>query len=73
MIACDAQYKFTLFDVGVYGSESDGGIFSRSDFRQSLYASTLKIPRGTAHLPGSDKKVSYYFVLGMKHFKYLRT
>lgn len=62
MAACDAQYKFTLFDVGAYGSESEGGIFSRSDFGQSLYAGTLNIPTGTARLPGSDKKVSYYFV-----------
>lgn len=62
MAACDAQYKFTLFDVGAYGSESDGGILSRSNFGQSLYGGTLNIPGGTARLPGSDKEVSYYFV-----------
>ncbi|XP_024893938.1 protein ALP1-like isoform X1 [Temnothorax curvispinosus] len=62
MAACDARYMFTLFDVGAYGSESDGGILSRSDFGQSLYNGTLNIPAGTACLPGSDKKVSYYFV-----------
>lgn len=53
MAACDAQYKFTLFDVGAYGSESDGGILSRSNFGQSLYGGTLNIPGGTARLPGS--------------------
>lgn len=62
MAACDARYKFTLFDVGAYGSERDGGILSRSDFDQFLYAGMLNIPGGTARLPGSDKEVSYYFV-----------
>ncbi|XP_067212636.1 uncharacterized protein [Linepithema humile] len=62
MAACDARYKFTLFNVGAYGSESDGGILSRSDFGKSLYSDTLNIPGGTTLLPGSDKKVFYYFV-----------
>ncbi|KAL6416940.1 hypothetical protein ACFW04_014772 [Cataglyphis niger] len=62
MVACDAQYKFTLFDVGAYGNESDSGILSRSNFGQALYGGTLNIPRSTARLPRSDKEVSYYFV-----------
>lgn len=51
-----------MFDVGAYSSESDGGILSRSEFGQALYADMLNIPRGTAHLPGSNKEVPYYFV-----------
>lgn len=41
---------------------SDGGILSRSDFGKSLYGNTLNIPKGTACLPGSNKKTYYYFV-----------
>ncbi|XP_018404639.1 PREDICTED: uncharacterized protein LOC108781195, partial [Cyphomyrmex costatus] len=62
MAACNARYKFTLFDVGAYGSESDGGILSRSDFGRSLYAGTLNIPGVIARLPESDIKLPYYFV-----------
>ncbi|KYN03443.1 hypothetical protein ALC62_05712, partial [Cyphomyrmex costatus] len=53
MAACDARYRFTLFDVGAYGSDSDGGILSTSTFRKALYE---------ARLPGSDQETSCYFV-----------
>lgn len=62
MAACDARYQFTLFDVGAYGSDSDGGILSRSAFGKALYGGTLNLPRGTAYLPGSDKETPCYFV-----------
>lgn len=62
MATCDAKYKFTLFDVRAYGSDSDGGILSRSAFGKALNENTLNLPRGTARLPGSDKETPYYFV-----------
>ncbi|XP_026824837.1 protein ALP1-like isoform X2 [Ooceraea biroi] len=68
MAACDARYRFTLFDVGAYGSDSDGGILSRSAFGKALYEGTLNLPRGTARLPGSDKETPCYFV-GDEAFK----
>lgn len=40
MAVCDARYQFTLFDVGAYGSDSDGGILSRSTFGKALYEGT---------------------------------
>jgi len=62
MAVCDAKYRFTLFDMGAYGSDSDGGILSRSAFGKALYGGTLNIPRGTARLPGSYKETPCYFV-----------
>lgn len=62
MAVCDARYRFTLFEVGAYGSDSDGGILSRSFLGKALYEDTLNLPKGTARLPGSDKETSCYFV-----------
>ncbi|XP_011884125.1 PREDICTED: putative nuclease HARBI1 [Vollenhovia emeryi] len=62
MATCDAKYRFTLFDVGSYGSDSDGGILSRSAFGKALYGGILNLPRETARLPGSDKETPCYFV-----------
>lgn len=62
MAACDARYKFTLFDVGACGADSDGGILTRSDFGQALYSGTLDLPNGTSRLPGSERATPCYFV-----------
>jgi len=39
---CDHEYKFTLVDIGAYGSESDGGIFNRSEIGQGIKNNTLQ-------------------------------
>lgn len=62
MAACDSNYKFTLFDVGLFGSESDGGVLSRSAFGKALYKGTLNIPKGKTRLPGSEKETPFYVV-----------
>jgi len=39
----DANYEFTIIDLGGYGKSSDGGLFTRSILGKSLEASTLNI------------------------------
>ena len=48
----DADYCFTVVDIGSYGRNSDGGIFANSALGQSLKEGTLNIPQDQV-LPGS--------------------
>jgi hypothetical protein len=41
----DANYKFTLVDVGGYGKSSVGGTFDRSSLGKKLASNELGIPR----------------------------
>lgn len=43
----DANYMFRVIDVGGYGRNSDGGIFSESPLGKRLRAGTLGIPEDT--------------------------
>jgi hypothetical protein len=44
MALVDAAYKFILIDVGAYGQDSDGGVFSNSTFGQAFLNNQLNIP-----------------------------
>jgi len=44
LAACDAQYCFTLIDVGDAGRHSDGGVFANSKFGKKLMENSLNIP-----------------------------
>ena len=44
MALVDANYKFTLIELGGYGKSSDGGLFTKSILGKSLEANTLNIP-----------------------------
>jgi hypothetical protein len=39
----DARYRFIAIDVGVYGKESDGGIFSNSNLSRQLDNGALNV------------------------------
>lgn len=41
---CDADYEFTMFDLGAYGREGDKSVFSSSFIFQKLENDSLKIP-----------------------------
>lgn len=62
LATCDHEYKFTLVDIGAYGSESDGGIFNKSETSQGVKNDTLQLPSSYAYLPGTNSKTTYYFV-----------
>ncbi|XP_018395102.1 PREDICTED: putative nuclease HARBI1 [Cyphomyrmex costatus] len=61
LAVCDANYVFTLVDVGASGSQSDGGIFKASAFGQALENNELCIP-DDCNLPDSNIGFPYYFV-----------
>ncbi|XP_058789800.1 uncharacterized protein LOC131663417 [Phymastichus coffea] len=62
MAACNHRYEFTWIDVGAFGGESDGGIFSRSAFGSHLQDEILPIPKEYSNLPGSRIEVPYFFI-----------
>lgn len=66
LAACDADCRFTLVDVGAYGSQSDGGILRNSHFGLRLFEGDLPIPAATTlpATPGDDpetRPMNYFF------------
>ena len=61
MAISDANYRFIFLDVGDYGRNSDGGVFSHSSFGKALNAGDLALPTNKA-LPGTDVALPYVFV-----------
>lgn len=57
----DANYKFVAVDIGSYGKNSDGGIFSNSRLGERLEKNTLNIPPETM-LPGTGTVVPHVLV-----------
>jgi hypothetical protein len=53
MALVDADYCFTVIDIGSYGSNSDGGIFSNSLLGQRLAENQLNLPV-PIDLPGAS-------------------
>ena len=56
----DANYKFITIDVGAYGKQSDGGIFSLSNVYKCLETNTFNMPNIEC-IPSTD--ISVPFVL----------
>lgn len=57
----DPSYNFIVVDVGVYGKNSDGGIFSNSNFGKALHNGTLNVPKKRA-LPETDTELPMVIV-----------
>ncbi|XP_066590802.1 uncharacterized protein [Prorops nasuta] len=58
----DHLYRFVLVDIGAYGGNSDGGIFSDSNIGINLSNNKLNIPDGDINLPHSDLKTPMFFI-----------
>ena len=58
MAICDANYQFTMVDIGDSGRNSDGGVFSYSKMGESIKNNHLSIPDPET-LPGSPKAKCY--------------
>lgn len=58
---CDAEYCFTMVDIGAAGSESDGGVFSHCALAHMLERNSLHLPQ-MATLPMSDVSAPYVIV-----------
>ena len=61
LAVCDAQYRFTLVDIGDSGRNSDGGVFSSSNLGYAIEHDLLHLPRNEK-IPGLENKFPYVFV-----------
>jgi hypothetical protein len=57
----DANYRFLAVDMGAYGKESDGGIFSHSNLSQQLENGALNANQEKV-LPGSNIALPHFLV-----------
>lgn len=61
MAICDAQYRFLCVDIGKPGSESDGGVFSRSEMGRQFENNIMNLP-GPQPLTHGGQNVPYVLV-----------
>lgn len=57
----DAFSRYTVIEIGAYGSSSDGGIFQNTRFYQQLSENTLNVPMDNP-IPGTDTVMPYVFI-----------
>lgn len=51
LAVCDANYCFTLVDIGAEGRQSDGGVFAHSSFGQRFEKKNMNLPQPRAVEP----------------------
>ena len=58
---CDANYKFTLVDIGDSGRQSDGSVYANSNLGYAIENKLLNVPND-AKITDSSKVLPYVFV-----------
>lgn len=61
MALVDANYRFTVVDIGQMGSISDGGVWDHSTFGHAWNADLVQVPTPTP-LPGTNQPMNYVIV-----------
>ena len=64
---CDANYCFTLFDIGSYGSNNDSGVLANSEMGIRFATNDFNLPIAEK-LNGCAYKPLPYFLLGDEIF-----
>ena len=67
LAVCDADYCFTLFDLGSYGSNNDSGVLANSSMGQLFENGNMKLPPPEI-LPACSFEPLPYFLLGDEIF-----
>ena len=67
MAVCDANYCFTLFDIGSYGSNNDSGILANSEMGMRFEVKDFILPQDK-DLEECPYKPLPYFLLGDEIF-----
>ena len=61
LAVCNADYDFTLIDIGEAGRQSDGGVFSNSNLGYAIVNDLLDFPE-PENVNESDFKLPFVFV-----------
>ena len=64
---CDANYCFTLVDIGQYGSNNDSGVLANSLIGKKFQEKKMSLPEGR-HLPGCLYSPLPYYLVGDEIF-----
>lgn len=62
LAVCDTDYKFTMVDIGQYGSISDGGVFSDCALGKRILEEEANLPVQKLNLPNSRNSNNAFFV-----------
>ena len=66
LVVCDADYCFTLFDLGSYGSNIDCGVLANSLLGKGLESNKTQLPPDEP-LDGCAFSLLPYYLLGWRH------